>query len=239
MHALPPVESRLKPSRWAASLPVVPEPDLTPAERRAEAWARAGELVALRLLRDEHFRQAVASLAPFEVARLYCPRPGQGRDAVQCLARWCVEARSIYPPKPFLVVKAQVSGWCAHSDEPVDKAPRFRLEEAKRGAEVVARYGARQCLYSGRDGYCGARIARDRARALLCDPHTAQAAGMEPSVRASDERKIWRSRASALEALGRVTWGHDRQDRSGEQFLDKSRRSARAQRTRRQRRGGG
>ena len=110
--------------------------------------------------------------------------------------------------RPFLMVEVQLSGWTAHSDEPVDTASRLRVVEVERSAEIVARYGARQCVHLDGDGCadCDERIAgaRDRPGVLLCARHAGAATMKSESLRASDERKILRSRARALEALSRV-----------------------------------
>ena len=204
-----PSESRLKPRahRRSAAAAAIAFEDLTPAERAAATCAYAGELVALRLLRDKDFQAAVATDAPADVAKRYCPRPGQGRAAIRCLAQWSAAARELYPANPVAVVEARVSGWFAWTDEPVDKASRLRLAEVERGAEILARYGARRCIHLNDlgDPDCGVQIARDRAGQRLCEPHDRAAAGSNASVRAADERRIMRSRARALEALGRRT----------------------------------
>ena len=97
----------------------------------------------------------------------------------------------------LLVVEAQVSGWTAWADETIVKPSRFRLTEGERGAEILARYGGHQCVE------CAAQLRAERAGELRCTP-CARHVAVDSSVRASDDRGIWRSRATALKALERV-----------------------------------
>lgn len=149
----------------------------------------------MRLLNDLGFQATVESERPEDVGRRYCRRRGRGQNAIRDLAQMCLDARRHHACKSFVIIAAQVSEWGAWSDEPVERQSRFRLGEVARGAELVARYGAGQCVD------CGALLARDRAGEMWCEAHTPA-----PEIRACCRREVRRAMARALEALGRVVW---------------------------------